>query len=198
MKRFACFVAAVLLSSTALAQPQSQSQTPARTPDQGPVKAEEFSPVQTIEVGIGQAKLIRLNRLIGDVQTSVNNVVRTSVMGDKYMVSVTGVSPGATDVVIVNQYSEVIYIARVNVSGGLQSDDDPPHIVRTYGWTPTDKKNGGNSLVNIVNGDAKGGGNNNDAPDFVERYCSASGCSLPLSRGTQGAGLDAANPIKER
>lgn len=197
MKRFAVFTAVLLLSGTAVAQPKAESQAPARDTTQGPVKAEEFSPVQTVNVSIGQAKLIKINRMIGDIQMSVNNVVRASVMGDKGILSVTGVSPGATDLVIVNQYSEVIYIARVNVSAGLQSEEDnPPHIVRTYGWTDTSKKSGGNSLVTIVNGDSKGGNSNDPSPDFIERYCSSSGCSQPLSPASQGAGLDATDPRK--
>lgn len=198
MKRFALFAALMLLSNAAFAQPQSEITT-ARDPDarNGPMKGEVIAPVEQVNLALGTAKLIKFNRMIGDVQTSVNNIIRASVLGDKVLLSVTGVSPGSTDLVVVNQYGEVMYLVRVNVSGGLQADEQPPHIVRTYGWSDAGAKKGGNSIVTVVNGDSKGT-NNDPSPDFVERYCSASGCSQPLNRGAQGAGLDKADPLKER
>lgn len=196
MKRFALLAALTLFSAAVSAQPKSEVTT-ARDPVQGPVTAEEFAPAQIVSVALGEAKIIKFNRMVGDVQTSVNNVVRTAVMGDKFILSVTGVSPGSTDLVVVNQYSEVIYLARVNVSGGLKADEQPSHIVRTYGWSDAGSKKGGNSIVTVVNGDSKGT-NNDPSPDFIERYCSQSGCSQPLNRAAQGAGLDRADPLKER
>lgn len=162
---------------------------------QAPIQSEIISPAEVVNIAIGEAKLIKFNRMVGEVQTSVNNIIRSSVMPDKYLLSITGVSPGVTDLIVVNQYSDVIYLARVNVSAGLQADNKPPHIVRTYGWSDPGGKKGGNSIVTIVNGDSKGNGNSDQNPDFVERYCSSSGCSQPLNRAAQGAGLDRTDPL---
>ncbi|WP_076859453.1 pilus assembly protein N-terminal domain-containing protein [Bradyrhizobium mercantei] len=176
-----------------------QAQTTAKDPSQGaPMKGEIISAVEQVKVGLGQAKLIKFNRMIGDIQASVNNVVRSSVLGDKFLLSVTGVSPGATDLVVVNQYGDVMYIAHVTVSPGLdQTQGDAPHIVRTYGWSEA-KKSGGNSIVTIVNGDSKGGGNSDSSVDFVERSCNSTGCSQPISPAAQAAGLDQTDPQKQR
>ncbi|MGY2983810.1 pilus assembly protein N-terminal domain-containing protein [Bradyrhizobium sp. USDA 4508] len=176
----------------------AQAQTTARDPAQGPMKGEVISPVEQLNVALGEAKLIKFNRMIGDVQTSVNNVVRQSVLADKFLLSVIGVSPGATDLVVVNQYGDVMYIAKITVSPGLETDGEAPHIVRMYGWSEA-KKGGANfgTVLNITNGDSKGG-NGEPAADYVETFCTSTGCSQPISRGAQGAGLDTANPMKER
>ncbi|WP_253592058.1 pilus assembly protein N-terminal domain-containing protein [Bradyrhizobium elkanii] len=195
MKQFLSALPLVLLilSSPVLAQ-----STTARDPSpQGPGKGEVISAVEQLHIAPGQAKLIKFNRMIGDIQTSVNNVVRSSVLGDKFLLSVTGVSAGSTDLIVVNQYGDVMYIGHVTVSPGLETDGDVPHIVRMYGWSEG-KRGAANfgTIVNITNGDSKAAG----APtsDYVEIYCSSTGCGQPISRGNQGAGLDATDPQKER
>ncbi|MGY3575505.1 hypothetical protein ACVMB1_002709 [Bradyrhizobium sp. USDA 4504] len=184
----------LILSSPVLAQ-----STTARDPSpQGPGKGEVISAVEQLNIAPGQAKLIKFNRMIGDIQTSVNNVVRSSVLGDKFLMSVTGVSAGATDLIVVNQYGDVMYIGHVTVSPGLEADGDAPHIVRMYGWSDT-KKGSANfgTILNITNGDSKGTAGEPTA-NYVEMYCSSTGCGQPISRGNQGAGLDTTDPQKER
>ncbi|MEY9807014.1 pilus assembly protein N-terminal domain-containing protein [Bradyrhizobium elkanii] len=192
MRFFSAALALALIISPVFAQ--NQNQGPRNQPEE-PMNGEVISPVETIRLVPGQAKLIKFNRMIGDVQTSVNNVVRASVLGDKVLLSIAAVSAGATDMTVVNQYGEMMYIVRVIVSPGLSADGEEPHVIRTYGWSETKKSSSNNgTVINITNGDSK-----TDAgqpPDFVDRLCSSTGCSQPLNPAGLAAGLDKTDAMK--
>jgi hypothetical protein len=114
MKRFA--LVAMLLCGSAYAQPQ-QHQVP-----------EVIQPDDTIEVGVGEPKILRFPAAFKDISMAIKGVADIVPEGDR-QITVTGLTTGQTTLFVKDEKGTVLYTAMIAVSASTA----PGHMVKVYG-----------------------------------------------------------------
>jgi hypothetical protein len=114
MKRFA--LVAMLLCGCAYAQPQ-QHQVP-----------EVIQPDDTIEVGVGEPKILRFPAAFKDISMAIKGVADIVPEGDR-QITVTGLTTGQTTLFVKDEKGTVLYTAMIAVSASTA----PGHMVKVYG-----------------------------------------------------------------
>lgn len=144
---------------------------------------EEVLHEEVVSLIVGQEKLLRFSKDVTHITVITEDVVLAKPHSTR-LVALTGVAPGATNMIILGAGGQQLYHAQVVVGPAAFADREPGHIVRIYGGAPPPRAGGaggGGTTVNINNG-----GNQNTGAaatqreDYVARYCSPTGCGNPI------------------
>jgi hypothetical protein len=150
MKRLA--LAFVLLAGPAWAQPQQQP-------------PEVINVDNAIEVAVGEAKVLRFGQAFASPVMTTKDIADIIPQTDR-MLTITGLSPGATAFFLKDDKDRVIYTGSIVVTPSSGS------LVKIYGNVPGPR-----------------------AKDYVSYYCNQTGCSRANPEKRTAGGRDPDEPV---